>query len=84
LEIQNICTPEGVQERSVSPRSSAPPATHSGVESIWDVKPRVVVAIATRPGAHFTDPSGIKKQADNVESLKASDFSPSVTLEDAG
>jgi hypothetical protein len=46
-------------------------STHSGVESIWDAKPRVVVAIATRPGAIFSDPPGIKKQADKVESLKA-------------
>lgn len=71
LENQNIRTPESVQERSGSPQTSAPPATHSGVESIWDAKPRVVVAFATRPGANFADPSGIKKLADKVESLKA-------------
>jgi hypothetical protein len=71
LEIQNIRTPEGVQERSVSSRTSAPSATRSGVEYIWDAKPRVVVAIASRPGANLADPSGIKKLADKVESLKA-------------
>jgi hypothetical protein len=31
----------------------------------------VVVAIASRPGANLADPSGIKKLADKVESLKA-------------
>jgi hypothetical protein len=31
----------------------------------------VVVAIASRPGANFADPSGIEKQSDKVESLKA-------------
>jgi len=73
LEFQSIRTPEGVQERSVSPRTFAPSATHSGVDTIWDAKPRVFVAVATRPGADFSDPSGIKKQADHVESLKALD-----------
>lgn len=32
LEIQNIRTPEGVQERSASSRTSATSATHSGGE----------------------------------------------------
>lgn len=39
-------------------------------------KPRVVVAFATRPGANFADPSGIKKLADKVESLKAQSLIP--------
>jgi hypothetical protein len=34
LKSRDIRTPEGVQERSVSPRTSTPSATHSGVESI--------------------------------------------------
>jgi hypothetical protein len=46
-------------------------STLSGVETIWDAKPRVVVAFATRPGANFADPSGIRKPADKVESSKA-------------
>ena len=73
LELQNIRTPEGVQERAVSPRTTSPSSTHSGVGSVWDAKPRVVVAIAPRPGANFSDPSGIKKQREMVESLKALD-----------
>jgi hypothetical protein len=54
-----------------SPRTSAPSATHFGVEYICDAKPRVVVAIAPRPGANFSDPSGIKKQRDKVQPSKA-------------
>jgi hypothetical protein len=76
LGYQTIRTPEGVQEESLSSRTFAPSATPAGGEfKICDVRPRVVVAFAPRPGANFSDPSGIKQQANKVESLKALDFS---------
>ena len=64
LDFQSICTPEGVQERPVITTDVRSLCDRcSGVEYICGAKPRVVVAIAPRPGANFFDPSGIKNNA---------------------
>jgi hypothetical protein len=69
LEFKKTGTPEGVQDVSVSSWTIAPSATPAGVEFIWDVKPGVFVAIATRPRANFSDPCRDQETSRHVRIL---------------
>lgn len=75
---QQVFIPAGITDISRGTRSDS--VDHPRLESRstrtpegLQASPRVVVTVATRPGANFSDPSRIKKHGDKSESLKALD-----------